>query len=67
VVGIEPSDHAIVCVKSGVHFMADYLRVTDRILFAQAPGANPCDLPSLPYTRLRDGVKLGPGGPLFRR
>ncbi|MEM1386644.1 MAG: M81 family metallopeptidase [Pseudomonadota bacterium] len=64
VVGIEPRDHAIVCVKSGVHFMADYLRVTDRILFAQAPGANPCDLPTLPYERLRPGVRLGPGGPV---
>ncbi|MFK7868732.1 MAG: M81 family metallopeptidase [Roseobacter sp.] len=65
VVGIEPAEHDIICVKSGVHFMADYLRVTDQILFATAPGANPCHLPSLPYTRLRPGVRLGPGGPLF--
>lgn len=65
VVGIEPRDHAIVCVKSGVHFMADYVRITDRILFAEAPGANPCHLDSLPYTRLRPGVRLGPGGPEF--
>ncbi|MEM6888293.1 MAG: M81 family metallopeptidase [Pseudomonadota bacterium] len=65
VVGIEPRDHAIICVKSGVHFMADYLRVTDQILFAQAPGANPCDLSTLPYKHLRNGVKLGPGGPTF--
>lgn len=59
VVGIEPADHAIVCVKSGVHFMADYLQITDRILFAEAPGANPCHLETLPYTRLRPGVRLG--------
>ncbi len=58
VVGIEPAEHAIVCVKSGVHFMADYLRITDRILFAEAPGANPCHLETLPYTRLRPGVRL---------
>ncbi|MCV3272803.1 M81 family metallopeptidase [Roseobacter sinensis] len=58
VVGIEPADHAIVCVKSGVHFMADYLRITDRILFAEAPGANPCHLERLPYTRLRPGIRL---------
>ncbi|WP_299962975.1 M81 family metallopeptidase [uncultured Roseobacter sp.] len=64
VVGIEPCDHQIVCVKSGVHFMADYLRITDRILFAEAPGANPCHLETLPYTRLRPGVQLGRGGPL---
>ncbi|MCE8005639.1 M81 family metallopeptidase [Aestuariivita sp.] len=64
VVGIEPADHAIVCVKSGVHFMADYLRISDRILFAEAPGANPCHFDALPYERLRPGVRLGPGGPL---
>lgn len=65
VVGIEPRDHAIICVKSGVHFMADYVRVTENILFAEAPGANPCHLESLPYRRLRSGVRLGRGGPKF--
>ena len=67
VVGIEPVEHRIICVKSGVHFMADYLRVTDRILFAESPGANPCHLDTLPYTRLRSGVRIGAGGPIFDR
>lgn len=62
--GIEPAAHHILAVKSAVHFMADYSRITDRILFATAPGANPCHLPDLPYRRLRAGVRLGPGGPL---
>ena len=62
VVGIEPKDHAIVCVKSGVHFMADYLRITDRILFAESPGANPCHLETLPYRRIRKGIRLGASG-----
>lgn len=62
VVGIEPRDHAIVCVKSGVHFMADYLRITDRILFAESPGANPCHLETLPYTKIRKGIRLGASG-----
>lgn len=57
-VGIEPADHAIVCVKSAVHFMADYTRISDRVLFAVAPGANPCDLRQIPYTKLRAGVML---------
>ncbi len=64
VVGIEPADHAIICVKSGVHFMADYLRISDNILFAESPGANPCRLETLPYRRLRTGVRLGQGGPI---
>lgn len=56
-VGLEPKEHKIICVKSAVHFMADYQPVTDQILFAVAPGANPCDLSDVPYTRLRAGVR----------
>jgi microcystin degradation protein MlrC len=62
VVGIEPRDHAIVCVKSAVHFMADYSRVAAEILFADVTGANPCNLAEIPYRRLRAGVRLGPHG-----
>ena len=56
-VGLEPKEHKIICVKSAVHFMADYQRVTDQILFAVASGANPCDLSEIPYTRLRAGLR----------
>ncbi len=56
-VGLEPKEHKIICVKSAVHFMADYKRVTDQILFAVASGANPCDLSEIPYTRLRAGLR----------
>ena len=56
-VGLEPKEHKIICVKSAVHFMADYQRVTSQILFAVANGANPCDLSEIPYTRLRDGLR----------
>lgn len=64
VVGIEPADHKIVCVKSAVHFIADYKRVAPEILFADTPGANPCNLAGIPYTQLRAGLRLGPGGPV---
>ena len=57
VAGIEPAEHAVVCVKSAVHFIADYKRIASRILFAEAPGANPCRPDSIPYTRLRPGVR----------
>ncbi|KIT15037.1 M81 family metallopeptidase [Jannaschia aquimarina] len=57
-VGLEPRDHAIICVKSAVHFIGDYKRVSERILFATAPGANPCNLSAIPYTRLRPGIRL---------
>lgn len=59
VAGIEPAEHAIICVKSAVHFMADYKRITPSVLFATAPGANPCDLSTIPYTQLRAGVRRG--------
>lgn len=58
VVGIEPAEHSIVCVKSAVHFIADYKRITPNILFATAPGANPCDLGTIPYSKLRAGVRV---------
>ena len=64
VVGIEPKDHAIICVKSAVHFMADYLRVTSNILFADVTGANPCNLASIPYTKISSDLRLGPNGPV---
>jgi len=57
-VGIEPADHKIVCVKSAIHFIADYGRISDHILFAVSPGANPCDLKQLHYSKLRTGVTL---------
>jgi microcystin degradation protein MlrC len=63
-VGLEPADHAIVCVKSAVHFIADYKRIAPTILFADSPGANPCNLAAIPFTRLRAGIRLGPGGPV---
>lgn len=65
VVGIEPSECRIVVVKSAVHFLADYEPIAERVIFASAPGANPCELTSIPYKKLRKGVRLGPGGPPF--
>jgi len=63
-VGIEPEEKAIVAVKSAIHFMADYEPISADVLFAEAPGANPCRIERIPYTRLRPGVRLGPHGPV---
>ena len=63
VVGIEPRNHAIVCVKSAVHFIADYGQAASEILFADVTGANPCNLASIPYTRVHPKLRLGPNGP----
>jgi len=58
--GIEPKEESIVIVKSTVHFRADFADVTDNIILAACPGTHPCDLESVPYQRLRTGVRLGP-------
>jgi len=58
IVDIEPAEHHIICVKSAVHFIADYKSITDKILFAISAGANLCDLSQIPYSRLRPNVRL---------
>ena len=59
--GIEPNTQAIVVVKSTVHFRADFEEIAAEIILADCPGANPCNLESVPYRRLRPGLRLGPG------
>ena len=63
--GIDPTRQAIVVVKSAVHFLADYEPIAETVIFAESPGANPCQLDRIPFTRLRKGVRLGPNGPAF--
>ena len=63
--GVEPTEQKILGVKSAVHFLAAYEPIAERVIFAEAPGANPCRMDTLPFTRLRPGVRLGPRGPVF--
>ena len=65
VVGIEPGEQRIVAVKSAVHFLADYQPIAEEVIFAEAPGANPCALDRIPYRRLRPGIRLGALGPPY--
>ena len=67
VVGLEPSEHKIICVKSAMHFVADYKRVSKHIIFATSPGANPCNLTEIPYKLLESDIRLGPCGPANKR
>ena len=59
--GIDPGTTRIVCVKSTVHFRADFEPVASKIIVAAAAGAFPCRLTEIPYRRLRHGLRLGPG------
>jgi len=65
--GVEPAAERIVAVKSTVHFRADFAPIAAEVLTVEAPGAHPCRLDKVAYRNLRDGVRLGPGGPVYRR
>jgi microcystin degradation protein MlrC len=64
-VGIEPTEQAILVNKSSVHFRADFEPIAEKLLICAAPGAMPADTASLPWTRLRPGIRLKPNGPAF--
>lgn len=62
-VGIEPSEQAILVVKSTCHFRAEFEPMADRVIVVVAPGGFASDPADLPYRRLRAGVRLRPNGP----
>ncbi len=64
-VGIEPTEQAILVNKSSVHFRADFEPIAEKLLICAAPGAMPADPASLPWTKLRRGIRLRPNGPAF--
>jgi len=64
-VGIEPTEQKILVNKSSVHFRADFEPIAEKLLICAAPGAMPADTASLPWTRLRAGVRIKPNGPAF--
>jgi microcystin degradation protein MlrC len=64
-VGIEPMEQAILVNKSSVHFRADFEPIAETLLICAAPGAMPADTATLPWTRLRPGIRLRPNGPAF--
>ena len=63
-VGIEPTEQKILVNKSSVHFRADFEPIAEKLLICAAPGAMPADA-SLPWTRLRPGIRIKPNGPAF--
>lgn len=64
-VGIEPTSQKILVLKSATHFRADFEPIAAEILVAIAPGSMKMDPALLPWTRLRDDIRLNPGGPSF--
>lgn len=62
-VGIEPQACAILAIKSTVHFRADFDPIASAVLSVEAPGANICRTSTVPFRRLRPGVRLDVGSP----
>lgn len=59
--GVDPQACSILVIKSTVHFRADFDPVARAVLSVEAPGANVCRAATIPYRRLRPGVRLGVG------
>ena len=64
-VGIEPTQQSILVNKSSVHFRADFEPIAAAILVCAAPGPMPVDPASLPWRRLRPGLRTSPLGTAF--
>jgi microcystin degradation protein MlrC len=56
----EPADHAVLALKSSVHFRADFGPIAGRILVVEAPGPNVADPAKLPFRKLRAGMRQSP-------
>ena len=56
--GIQPEDHAIIVLKSSVHFRAEYEAIAGMIIVAASPGLHLADLRAYPYRNLRAGVRV---------
>jgi microcystin degradation protein MlrC len=60
--GVEPAAQRLLALKSSVHFRADFGPIAREILVVEAPGLVVADPARLPFTRLRPGLRLSPGG-----
>ena len=58
--GVDPSQFAVLALKSSVHFRADFGPLASRIVVVAAPGPNVADPSKLPFTRLRPGMRTSP-------
>ncbi len=67
VVGIEPSEMSILALKSANHYRAHFGPIAGGIVNVEAPSAIIEDPSKIPYTQLREGVRLKGLGPPFHR
>ncbi len=59
--GVEPADQRILALKSSVHFRAHFQPIASAVIVAASPGPVVADPATLPFTKLREGLRLRPG------
>ena len=59
--GLDSGSPRILALKSSVHFRADFEALADEVLVVAARGANIADPAALPFRRLPDSMRRGPG------
>ncbi len=59
-VGIEPRTQRILCLKSSVHFRADFEPIASEVIVAAAGGLCPIDPRTMHFTRLNPELRLFP-------
>ena len=64
--GIHPEGERIVVVKSSNHFRADFQPIAAAVLVCAAPGPMAVNPATLPWRRLRPGLRLEPLGAAFQ-
>lgn len=64
-VGIDPTQEAILVVKSAVHFRADFASIAHEIIVCAAPGPVSMRLERMPWKHLPAGMRLGAKGQAF--
>ncbi len=64
--GIEPAAQKILALKSSVHFRADFQPLAEAVLVVVAPGPVILDNRELAFRKLRPGLRIMPGGPVFK-
>src|SRR5512138_2472499 len=62
---VEPATQKILALKSSVHFRADFQPIAEAVLVVVSPGPVVLDNRELPFRRLRPGLRIMPGGPVF--
>ena len=63
--GLDPNYFTMIGLKSSVHFRAHFQAIASKIIIVAAPGPNAADPSTLPWARLRRGIRLKPKGPGF--